>query len=137
MVYSTLKNHVYGLCPSSNVFSPQKTQRFGNWVCFRLLLNRTILKWKACLLAVGISSLVTQCMISNDGFGWQMEHFLLLLGNISNLERIFVIPRIGCSGLDVFVFSQLCLYCGYVNDSSRRRIVSCSFKDLVLLAVGM
>jgi hypothetical protein len=54
-------------------------------------------------------------MISNDGIGWQMEHFLLLLGNISNLECVFVIPGIGCSGLDVFVFRQLCLYCGYVN----------------------
>jgi hypothetical protein len=35
MVYCTLKNHVFGLCPSSNV--SKKKQCFGNWICFQRL----------------------------------------------------------------------------------------------------
>jgi hypothetical protein len=38
MVYCTWKNHVFGHCPSSNIFI--KT-RFGNWIC--PVLGATIL----------------------------------------------------------------------------------------------
>jgi hypothetical protein len=37
MVYNTQRYWVFGLCPSSGFFlnNSEKTQRFGNWICFR------------------------------------------------------------------------------------------------------
>jgi hypothetical protein len=37
MVYITQRHWVFGLCPSSGFFlnNNEKTQRFGNWICFR------------------------------------------------------------------------------------------------------
>jgi hypothetical protein len=37
MVYNTQRYCVLGLCPSSGFFlnNNEKTQRFGNWICFR------------------------------------------------------------------------------------------------------
>jgi hypothetical protein len=33
--YNTQNQWVLGLCPSFGVLNNQKTQRFGNWACFR------------------------------------------------------------------------------------------------------
>jgi hypothetical protein len=37
MVYNTQRYWVFGFCPSSRFFlnNNEKTQRFGNWICFR------------------------------------------------------------------------------------------------------
>jgi hypothetical protein len=32
---STENHWVCGLCPSSGILNKLKTQRFGNWICFR------------------------------------------------------------------------------------------------------
>jgi hypothetical protein len=44
MVYYTWKNHVCGLCPSSDV--SKETQRFGNWIQFpKRCVFRNIMQW--------------------------------------------------------------------------------------------
>jgi hypothetical protein len=35
MVQNTQNYWVFGLCPSSDILKNYKTQRFGNWICFR------------------------------------------------------------------------------------------------------
>jgi hypothetical protein len=35
MVYNTQSYWIFGLCPSSDFEITKKTQRFGNWICFR------------------------------------------------------------------------------------------------------
>jgi hypothetical protein len=35
MVYNSQNYWVFGLCPSSGTIEIYKTQRFGNWICFR------------------------------------------------------------------------------------------------------
>jgi hypothetical protein len=35
MVYNTQNYWVFGLFPSSGILGTRKTQRFGNWICFR------------------------------------------------------------------------------------------------------
>jgi hypothetical protein len=35
MVYDIQDYLVSGLCPSSGILKNRRTQRFGNWICFR------------------------------------------------------------------------------------------------------
>jgi hypothetical protein len=34
-IYRSQNYQVFGLCPSSSVLKNLRTQRFGNWICFR------------------------------------------------------------------------------------------------------
>jgi hypothetical protein len=48
MVCSTQNHWVFRLCPSFGILNLYNTQRFGNWICFRL-------RWRQGLNRVGVS----------------------------------------------------------------------------------